>query len=299
MHIQSKELFKKEMKTIPIRKISPTPTEPKISYTLRIRKVEDVLGGKDMRQDIHRHTFFFVLALKKGKGNHLIDFTPHKVRNDSIFMMRPGQVHQLELKAGSTGYIMEFSMEFYHVHDRGTGNMLRTATTSNSCVLNEKSFDRLNSILASIFQEYTEEKDGHHEIIRAQLDIFFIEYVRNRKHVKASSSNVSLYEQQRLEEFLQLLETNLSSQKQISDYADMLNLSTYQLGAITKKALGKTPSELQNEFIILESKRCLLATSDQVNQIAWHLGYEDPSYFIRFFKKHTGFSPETFRSNST
>lgn len=287
-----------EMKTIPIRKISPAPTEPKISQTLRIRKVEDVLGGKDMRQDIHRHNFFFVLALKKGKGNHLIDFTPYRVGSNCIFIMRPGQVHQLELKTGSTGYLMEFSMEFYHVHNRGTGNVLRKATASNLCEVDKKSFDKLDSILASIFQEYTDEKEGSHEIIRAQLDIFFIEYVRNRKQTKASSNNVSLYEQERLEEFLQLLETNLSSQKQISDYADMLNLSTYQLSAITKKALGKTPSEIQNEFIILESKRCLLATSDQVNQIAWHLGYEDPSYFIRFFKKHTGFSPEAFRANS-
>ena len=78
----------------------------------------------------------------------------------------------------------------------------------------------------------------------------------------------------------------------------MLNLSTYQLNAITKTTLGKTCSDLINEYIILESKRYLLATSNQVNQIAYHLGYEDVSYFIRFFKKHTGYSPETFRHNS-
>ncbi|HEX8279287.1 MAG TPA: helix-turn-helix domain-containing protein [Segetibacter sp.] len=34
-----------------------------------------------------------------------------------------------------------------------------------------------------------------------------------------------------------------------------------------------------------------------MNQIADHLGYEDVSYFIRFFKKHTGYSPEAFRYN--
>ena len=78
----------------------------------------------------------------------------------------------------------------------------------------------------------------------------------------------------------------------------MLNLSTYQLSAITKGVLGKTPSEVINDYIILEAKRYLLGTSDQVNQIAWHLGYEDTSYFIRFFKKHTGFSPDAFRTNS-
>jgi len=49
------------------------------------------------------------------------------------------------------------------------------------------------------------------------------------------------------------------------------------------------------DHIILEAKRQLLATTSQINQIAGGLGYEDVSYFIRFFKKHTGHSPEAFR----
>jgi AraC-like DNA-binding protein len=286
------------MKTIPIRKISPTAGEPKISETFRIRDVKNLLGGKDMLQDTHRHNFYFVLALKKGKGNHVIDFTPYKVTDNSIFLMRPGQVHQLELKAECTGYLMEFNLEFYHLNDRGTSQALRKATTTNACAASASSFDKLHSILDYIYLEYKEAKEGYHEVIRAQLDIFFIEFLRNKQQSQPSPANKSPYEQERLEEFLQLVETHVSSKKQVSDYADMLNLSGYQLSAITKSILGKTPSELINDHIILESKRHLLATSDQVNQIAWHLGYEDPSYFIRFFKKHTGHSPDAFRSNS-
>ncbi|MBL7932446.1 MAG: AraC family transcriptional regulator, partial [Bacteroidia bacterium] len=72
---------------------------------------------------------------------------------------------------------------------------------------------------------------------------------------------------------------------------------SYQLNSITKSLLGKTCSEIINEQIILEARRYLLATSNQVNQIAYQLGYEDVSYFIRFFKKHTGHSPDSFRQN--
>jgi AraC-like DNA-binding protein len=101
----------------------------------------------------------------------------------------------------------------------------------------------------------------------------------------------------KLEKFLELLETHISTHKQVSHYAGMLNLSTYQLNAITKETLGKTCSQLIDDSLILEAKRYLLATSDQVNQIAYQLGYEDISYFIRFFKKHTRYSPEAFRQN--
>jgi AraC-like DNA-binding protein len=103
--------------------------------------------------------------------------------------------------------------------------------------------------------------------------------------------------QEHLDKFLGLLEINIFTHKQVSQYAGMLNLSAYQLNTIAKTTLGKTSSELINEHIILEAKRCLLATSSQINQTAYRLGYEDVSYFIRFFKKHTGYSPEAFRNN--
>jgi AraC-like DNA-binding protein len=87
--------------------------------------------------------------------------------------------------------------------------------------------------------------------------------------------------------------------KNPSQYAALLNLSTYQLNNTTKTLLGKSASELINDRVILEAKRYLLATSNQIIQIAGHLGYEDASYFVRFFKKHTGLSPEAFRKNYT
>jgi AraC family transcriptional regulator, transcriptional activator of pobA len=76
-----------------------------------------------------------------------------------------------------------------------------------------------------------------------------------------------------------------------------MSLSAYQLNEITKSSIGKTASDLINEHIILEAKRYLLATPNQVKDIADLLGYEDPSYFIRFFKKHTGHSPDAFRQH--
>ena len=54
--------------------------------------------------------------------------------------------------------------------------------------------------------------------------------------------------------------------------------------------------EVISDCVVLEAKRHLLATATQVSQIAWDLGYEDVSYFIRFFKRHTAFTPEAFRN---
>lgn len=286
------------MKNIPVRQINTNSKEPDFTESFSIRDVHDLLAGKDMVHELHRHDYFFILALKKGDGKHEIDFTPYKVCDNSIFFLRPGQVHQLNLKVGCTGYLMEFNPTFYYPNDTASALMLRKASNKNYCQLDIKRVEKLIVILNYVFQEYSDKQEGYQEVIKANLSIFFMEFIRNREITNSSTNTNDLYPQERTDELLELFRTHISTHKQTSQYADMLNLSSYQLNAITKATLGKNCSELINEYIILESKRFLLATSNQVNQIAYHLGYEDVSYFIRFFKKHTGFSPEAFRNNS-
>ncbi|MEO7766778.1 MAG: AraC family transcriptional regulator [Ferruginibacter sp.] len=285
------------MEKIPIRQITATQKDPNFFTGFSIRDIGELLAGEDLVQKLHRHDFFYILALKKGMGNHEIDFTSYDVCDNVVFFMRPGQVHQLELKAGCTGFLVEFDAAFYHPKDNKANKRLIKASNKNFCELASARFNKILSLLAYIFIEFTEKQEGHTEVIKANLEIFFVEFIRQSGNPLGTSKEISTYSQERLQEFLGLLETHISDYKQVSQYADMLNLSTYQLNAITKTTLGKTCSDLINEYIILESKRWLLATSNQVNQIADHLGYEDVSYFIRFFKKHAGFSPEAFRHN--
>ncbi|SHF42973.1 helix-turn-helix domain-containing protein [Pedobacter caeni] len=283
------------METIPIRQLYVTRTEPALSGKFNIRKITELLDGKDMLEELHRHDFFYILALEKGAGFHDIDFNPYTISDHSVFFMRPGQVHKIGLKEGSKGYLISFRDEFYFPQDKTSGQLLRKASHFNHYQFPADSFQKLYGVLNDIFLEHSDKKERYQEAIKANLELFFIGLLRQQDNRPAAHAN--LYMQEQLEKFLELLEIHVFSHKQVSEYAEMLNLSTYQLNAIAKTTLGKTCLVLINEYLILESKRYLLATSGQVNQIAHHLGYEDVSYFIRFFKKHTGSSPEEFRHN--
>ncbi|WP_452599732.1 AraC family transcriptional regulator [Pontimicrobium sp. MEBiC01747] len=283
------------MEIIPVRHINVIQKEPNLLGNFTIRTLQDLLNGKDMFHELHRHDFYFILIVKKGLGNHEIDFVNYELSDYSVFIVRPGQVHQLELRSDSIGYMIQFNSEFYSPIEKKPNVLLQKASTKNFYQLKEEGFLRLDMLLMSISNEYKSKSEEYKEVIKSNLQILFIELMRLRNTNTKGSANKDLYVQERLEEFLQLLETNITSEKQVSQYANMLNLSNYQLNSITKQTLGKTASELINEQIILESKRYLLATSNQVNEIAYYLGYEDVSYFIRFFKKHTGYSPEVFR----
>lgn len=282
------------MKAIPVRSIH-RPDTSEFSGSFKIRSLDLVLSGKDLSQDLHRHDFYFILAVSKGRGAHTIDFVKHPVKNNSIFVMRPGQVHQLQLKAGSEGYLLEFNKNF-QLSDPVAGNeLLRKVANRNLCVVDKKRMDQLCSVLQSTLDEYKSKQEGFERVIKANLEVFFVQLLRCRQTNPVDSRPGNGYQQEKLEEFLALLESNITTVKQSSAYAEMLHLSPFQLNSITRKLLGKSAAELIEDQILLEAKRYLLATTNQVNQVAFHLGYEDVSYFIRFFKKLTGHTPEAFR----
>jgi AraC family transcriptional activator of pobA len=284
-----------EMSSIPVRHINATQKEPDFAGGFSVRDIDELLAGNDMVQELHRHDFFYILALKNGTGNHEIDFNTYIINGHSVFFMRPGQVHRLLLKAGSTGYLMQFTSEFCLPNDRASNLLLHKAGNTNHYKLDTDRFQKLFAILTYIYEEHTGRLEKYEQVIKANIGILFIELVRQQD--SNSPNHPGFYAQERLEEFSALLETNIFNCKHVAQYAAMMNLSVYQLNAITKATLGKSCSELINGQVILEAKRCLLATSYQVNQTAYRLGYEDVSYFIRFFKKHTGHSPEAFRHN--
>ncbi|HNL66002.1 MAG TPA: helix-turn-helix transcriptional regulator [Ferruginibacter sp.] len=286
------------MKPIPVKEIAPAHSQQTNTGRFSIRSLEQVLNGHDMLHELHRHNFFFILALEKGKGIHEIDFVRYEVRDHSLFILRPGQVHRLELKAASTGFLLEFDSAFYQPSDRISNRRWKAATGKSHCEVEKSRFRRLHTALANMLQEYNSKQEGYTEAIKANLDLFFIEYLRQSHNPNGSISGESNYTQDRFEDLMRLLESRIGSIKSVSEYAALLNLSIYQLNSITKTSVGKTVSELINEQIVLEAKRYLLASSSQVKEIADQLGYEDPSYFVRFFKKQTGYSPEAFRKNA-
>ena len=83
--------------------------------------------------------------------------------------------------------------------------------------------------------------------------------------------------------------------RQVQHYAAQLSVSPNYLNILTRKHLGKTALDLINERVLLEVKRLLLRTDLAISEIAWQSGFNELSYFSRFFKRHTEMTPIQFR----
>lgn len=243
----------------------------------------------------HRHNFYYLLFIQEGTGSHMIDFNSYTIAKNTFFFLKPGQVHHVDFTSQAKGYLIQFNSEFYHSANTHGNKLIRKLGRKNYYSFSQESAQKIEVILGGIFQEYKEKAFNYSYLIRSYLDILFTEIIRYSYSNKPLEQSEKLYQQERFEEFMEKIETHFTTHKKVSDYAEMMNLTIYQLNAITKAIINKTCSQLINEQIVLNAKRNLLATSNQINEIAFALGYDDPSYFIRFFKKHTGYSPEVFR----
>ncbi len=275
------------MQEIAIRNIQASP----ISNDFQIICFEDLYQHKNMEEGLHRHDFFFLMILEEANGKHHVDFTEIPVTSNTVTFLRPGQVHELILQKGSKGFLITFNSGYYN-------NVLLPKVTKHSFhKFNQTDFKAILSTSKNIFKEFNDKLIGFEPTIKASLDILLVLLYRNINKELATNKGQSLKEQEILDALLFEIEQQNSIKKRTADYANKLHQTPYKLNKITKKLLGKTCSQLINEQILLETKRLLLATSNQINEIAYKLGFEDPAYFIRFFKKHTGHTPESFRKN--
>ena len=124
----------------------------------------------------------------------------------------------------------------------------------------------------------------------------FLMLERERPHAYAKTLNKSQVKQFNL--FSTLLDQGLTGRREASYYADQLHITYKTLNNLCKLATNRTAKQLIDAYTILEAKRRLILESKQVQEIAYDLGFEETSNFIKYFKKHTLITPSQFRKLS-
>ena len=241
------------------------------------------------------HTFIYV---SDGSGVLLIDFDEHIAIKGKLFFIEKykylGWVKLDKLE----GLMVQFTDSFYnHIY---TGN---TKIKSDQSLIGEFSpFIKIandnenewKEIISIILKEYSDLKENSKEIICLGLKILIMMYRRNAY----SMGNLIIADRKKqlLSEFRKLVNNGFAELKTPKGFAQMLNISPNYLNAICKEIYNKTVSEIIQERVILEAKRLLAHTGLSVSEISYKLGFEDNSYFGRYFKKAVGMPPEKYRT---
>ncbi|GAC1420565.1 MAG: helix-turn-helix domain-containing protein [Flavisolibacter sp.] len=241
--------------------------------------------------------FIKIVFLYKG-GHVVIDFKDFHLKQDAIFFINAGQFYTFD--DSCSGCMIYYNRDFYcvEIHDKEVacdGILFHNVYETSVVLTNKKQSSELQNILASIKEEIKMDDGGVEEMLRTFLKQIIIKCTRIWKLTHYLSGEKAKPEVEFLRSFSQLIEWNYTRHHSVADYAKLLHISPKALNKRITKMSNTSPNDIIKNRILLEAKRLLVHTGLTSKEIGYKLGYEDSSYFIRFFTKQAASSPQNFR----
>ncbi|MFD2244705.1 AraC family transcriptional regulator [Pontibacter ruber] len=247
----------------------------------------------------HRHDAYMLMLVEETRGGeNLIDFRRYPLVADRLFMLRPGQAHQRTAKQ-ERGILVSFSEEFLQT----TGISVQDAFVIFSSVYQHPYLDLHDKLkrtflqLVALMQQELQEPQPSMAILSRYLYIL-LQHLLRECYYQIEKLTPARHSE-RLFKLSSLIESHYRDHRSISFYADLLGITPKHLNSLCRQYLQTTVADMQHERILVESKRLLYFSSLSVKEIAYTLGFEDDSYFVRFFKRMTGTTPAQLRHSGS
>lgn len=244
----------------------------------------------------HRHSYFHLFWVTHGSGRHMVDFCDHDVRDHSVFIVAPGQIHFWQVQPHTQGCLFNFNAEIFASAAAGASafdEQLRLRVQANPAFYPQpRQADAIAQLVELMAAEYRQPGSGSTQIVTHLFQALLLRILRIEQPRATGSSQPAPGLAQR---FGLQVERRFRDGGAIADYASELHVSERTLAEATKRAVGKTPKEVVLDRLLLEAKRLLIHSNLAVADIAFKLNFEDPAYFGRFFRKRTAMSPGEFK----
>ncbi|CAM4189950.1 AraC family transcriptional regulator [Shewanella aquimarina] len=248
----------------------------------------------------HRITFHNLLLITQGTGEHLVDFHQFPVSKGSIVFINKGQVHKFDTKQKPQGKLIVFTEEYIQRVTSNAGIQILPPTHFISSALPSFRVDEVTrEQLAHLIQLIESEFHAYHiniKYLQTLLAALLIKTSEGRPDIYHSS--MKQYQVALFNRFITLLEQNYSKTRDANDYAELLGTTYKTLNKLCKLVTNKTAKQLIDAYTILEAKRRLIVEKYQIQQLSESLGFDEPSNFVKYFKKHTLMTPSQFRNSN-
>ncbi len=272
-----------------------------------IRRIE-ALSAPVLRNALitHRTNFYHIVWITRAtiEGQVWIDLDSYPLRPHMMCFISPGQIRAWDTPAlqnpgADTGYSIGFTQEFFSNSPDDANALIQLpyfhgVGAAPVLYVNEEQARLFTEVCGRLEREMQLALDGQVTLLHSYMRILLVEARRIHQAqpdaIRTETAAFLLTKQ-----FVLLVEAHYLTTSSVADYATLLHVSANHLIETVKRTMGQPAGKIIHERLMLEAKRLLRYSDSPVAEIATYLNFEDPSYFSRFFKKHTGFSPSEFR----
>lgn len=243
----------------------------------------------------HRISFFSLLIVTNGTGTHQLDLKEYELMEGTVLKIAKGQVHAFQKNPSYEGFLILFTEDFVlNYFSKSSINLIShlynyhlSSPISNEILIND-------SFLNQLLQETKEQNTlTQKNIIASLINIYLLQLKR-----KSKSKTLEYYNQRHFDlfiEFKSLVEKNYTNTRNVKDYAKMLFCSSKLLNQVIKEFTLNTAKTFIDDYVMLEAKRSMISTNQNIKEISFKLGFDEVTNFTKFFKKKSGVSPKIFK----
>lgn len=284
-------------KEIPHIKFAPAATENIGFEIVSIDKISKFSSKRDHNSELpHQLDFFIIIFFTEGTGRHFVDFKWYPVEKNNLIYLAKEQVHAFEFSEGLKGHCIIFTEEYFVncfsvLNENFVFRLLNPELFSPILQIPEKS-DFINYFNLLLKEYNSEGAFSQRTIVDALFTILISkseDLKQNQTNYFKHASKVTLYQN-----FTSLIREHYANSRSADFYANELAVTYKHLNTVCKELVKKTAKSVIDDFIILKAKRNLINASYNIAELAYKLGFEDPTNFTKYFKKHTALTPKAF-----
>lgn len=248
-------------------------------------------------------TYGAILICRKGKATVNINYKEWHLHEGAVITIFPNDV--VELKVKSEASLFDVEMLKYNA------SLLREASLQlEQTVYSSLREDRcrqdtpvVTNIIDSMFallKVYFNQSECTciSQLVLLQLKAFFVgfhEYLQRNPQNRPDDEVKSYRVRELFNRFMMLMERDYKLSRDVNYYADLMHITSKYLTNIVRQVAGHTPKTIIDQYVILQLKMQLQRSSQSIKEIAWEYHFTDVSFFCRYFKKHTGLTPQQMR----
>lgn len=247
--------------------------------------------------------YYRVALIRSGKVNIDIGIEAYHPARNSIVFGFPGQVFSIYDQSDDflAYYLLfreEFMPEAFLLQENKEQYPFFSYTGIQSFILSEEEAMEVEHLILKINQEIKNRKPGAGKAIRLYLQLILLHAHRSYARQQLAVQETALSGNALFRRFVKLVSRHFLTLRKVSDYANLLNISTDHLSRTIKSHSAKTAGELIDDMILTEAKAYLRHTELSNAEIAYRLEFSDPSHFNKFFKKQMRCTPLEYRGKS-
>ncbi len=249
----------------------------------------------------HAHGGLFqILVVSAGGVGVSMDDDVRPVMGPAVITVPPGTVHGFQMSPETEGMVISVSVDFLVARPNSPDGDVLFDVLHHPGVLDFSGspgrFRAVQRLADSIMAEFRWPQMGRLVMFDALLRGLVV-LLRRRMAAPTERDGARSHRRTVFTRFRGLVEQHFKDRWKVADYAAAMGVSESKLNRICTHFTGKTAFEVLQDRVLLEAQRYLIYTAAPVTQITYDLGFADPGYFCRYFKKRTGESPKGFRKS--